>query len=856
METIINKEPLNLGNIEKLIPLVYSFSTARLPNQQNNEHKKTEPQDNILKSRAIKQGKLIEYENNNKIKKIKQSLAFPENVSKTTRIVKSKIFIVNKKKHFNAALKRNNSTRGTKTQLNIINIFEDNIPENKILKTENNIQRKNNSKEPRASINLKNNLDFFDISNPKPKNENIYKSYYTLIDSPIFDYSKNKKLAKIESDEKMPLDTIRRNRKIKKEIEDKKENINSNKNEEQISKKELFSKTFSKLQTNSIKFLDKKSINTFLKIKEEKQDNDTQKTKEEKYNNNYIYDMNSNIENDKNDSLTTNTKINEENNEESNPDNLKIENKKNSLIIGEDINKTDNLVKINENSEENLENNNEEKLKADNIMNQKTKENEIDEEIIDNKKDQDSEILSNKNECNEKLEKENNPITIKQQENEVKDKENKTAEEIPKIKEIPIIKEEHITKQQEIKKENEKTIENMSPIVNQDIKITKEENNRENKEIKEKTFDEYVISDKIPDSNIEDKENINDINNSDSLLKNDEINIKTQDKELDVNKMNNLNNNNNQEVTSPILKQNELNNILIKKSNVSNNSNNNKLIPKYNINKNKSINQKLKAKSNKNLIIQKVTNPITKINKENITSHKGNRTTRKIHFRKKNSSLKSGDRNTNKKSTSCNTENLKTKIYKDLKRCNDLEISNIGRIDKYNKESLKSHSDSEIDNDDDIEVKDEFDLSEKKTPSSNEIMNKLSSHILTASKKNENSMLKSPALIKENKLYCSSVINKNNKKENNEFRRTSGEAKIENSIFRDVPVPNYNMNLINQINRSEIEIQRINTKIKEIRNKMKTYDGDIRKYDVWIEKEESEGVVLRNLINFLTQKSK
>ena len=851
MASIINKESLTLGNVEKLIPLVYSFSTARLPNQQSNEHKKTEPQDNILKSRAIKQGKLIEYENNNKIRKIKQSFVIPETISKTTRIVKSKVFIVNKKKHFNSTLKRNNSTRGTKTQLNIINIFEDSTPENKILNTEINIQRKNNSKEPRVSTNLKNNLDFFDTSNPKSKKENIYKSYYTLIDSPIFDYSKNKKLAKIENDEKIPLDTIRRNRKIKKEIEDKKENINSNKNDEQISKKELFSKTFSKLQTNSIKFLDKITKNSFIKIKEEKQDNDNQKNKEEKYNNNYIYDMNSNIEN-KNDSQTTNTKINEENNEESNPDNIKIENKKNSLVIGEDINKNDNMAKINENNKENLENNNDEKLKAENNINQKTKGNEIDEEITDNKKEQVNESLSNKNECNEKLETENKSIIIKQQENELKDKENKTNEEIPKIKEITNKREEDITKRQEIKKENEKTIENMSPIFNQDIKITKEENISENKEIKEKTFDKYVISDKIPDSNIEDKENINDSNNSDSILKNDEINIKIQDKELDVNKMNNLNNN--QEIISPILKRSELNNILIKKSNVSNN--NNKLIPKYNINKNKSINQKLKAKSNKNLIIQKVANPTTKINKENINSHKGNRTTRKIHFRKKNSSLKSADRNSNKKSTSCNTENLKTKIYKDLKNCNDLEINNIGRIDKYNKESLKSHSDSEIDNDDDIEVKDEFDLSEKKTPSSNEIMNKLSSHILTASKKNENSMLKSSPLINQNKLFHSSVINKNNKKENIEFRRTSGEAKIENNIFKDVPVPNYNMNLINQINRSEIEIQRINTKIKEIRNKMKTYDGDIRKYDVWIEKEESEGVVLRNLINFLTQKSK
>ena len=61
MESIINNETIPLIKEEKLKPFVYSSSTTKLPDEQKNiEHKKTEPEDNIKKSRAIKQGKLKE----------------------------------------------------------------------------------------------------------------------------------------------------------------------------------------------------------------------------------------------------------------------------------------------------------------------------------------------------------------------------------------------------------------------------------------------------------------------------------------------------------------------------------------------------------------------------------------------------------------------------------------------------------------------------------------------------------------------------------------------------------------------------------------------------------------------------
>ena len=123
-------------------------------------------------------------------------------------------------------------------------------------------------------------------------------------------------------------------------------------------------------------------------------------------------------------------------------------------------------------------------------------------------------------------------------------------------------------------------------------------------------------------------------------------------------------------------------------------------------------------------------------------------------------------------------------------------------------------------------------------------------------------MLKSAAFLKkkygnkENKSYYFTLSNRENIREKRENRTTSGENKTGSNTLRELPVPEYNLNLVNQINRNEFEIQRINTKIKEMKNRMKIYDSDIRKYDNWIEKEESEGIFLRNLINFLTQKSK
>ena len=862
MESIINNETIPLIKEEKPKPFVYSSSTTKLPDEQKNiEHKKTEPEDNIKKSRAIKQGKLNEYKINKEINKIKQSFVIPETFNKTNRIVKNKIFIINKKKQYKTITKRNRSIHVSKNPLSMSNSFENNNPENKVVITEYNIHRKTNSKEPKTPNSEENKISFLDISIPKLKKEIKNNLNNKVTDSPTVedDYLTKKNFVEIKTEEKMPLDSIRHNKKIKKENDEKKENNNCGKIEDQNSKSELFSKTFSKLQTNSIKFLDKTSFNTMNKINKEKTDNDIKEIKEETYNNNYIYDIKSSINNDKNESQTTNTKLNEENNEQSNLEYIITENEESNLNIKEEEN--DNITKIDDNKEQNVENKEEEKSEVNNTVSTNTKENYISEEIIDNKNEQKNELLNNKNENNEKLEEDNKQTVIKSQENKLKNNENKIEEEISEIKETSNLKEKENPGQQEIIKENEKINENIP--INQDKKIIIEENVNESNEIKENSLDKYIVSNKITDSNVEDKENINDSNNSDSIIKNDEINVIIHDKELNVIKINNFTNNN-QETINPILKQNESNNILLKKNNVTknnNNNDNNKQIPKSDNNKSKVISRKVKIKSNKNLNVQKLNNSIKIIQKDSIISQKGNRTKRTIRYNKKNYSLKRNQKNTEKKSTSCNSFNLKNIIYKDIKS-SDMKISNMGRVDNYNKESLKSHSESEIDNDDDFEVKDEFDVSEKRNPSSNEIINKLSSHILTTSKKNENNMLKSAAFLKkkygnkENESYYFTLSNRENIREKRENRRTSGENKMGGNTLREIPVPEYNLNLVNQINRNEIEIQKINTKIKEIKNRMKIYDSDIREYDNWIEKEESEGILLRNLINFLTQKSK
>ena len=90
---------------------------------------------------------------------------------------------------------------------------------------------------------------------------------------------------------------------------------------------------------------------------------------------------------------------------------------------------------------------------------------------------------------------------------------------------------------------------------------------------------------------------------------------------------------------------------------------------KYDNNKNKFLNQKFKARSNKNFNAQKQKNSFKNTQKEN-TSLKQKTTKRIIHYRKKNPSKNIVEKNNEKKITSCNSLNLKNIVFKDLKSNN------------------------------------------------------------------------------------------------------------------------------------------------------------------------------------------
>ena len=267
--------------------LKYSISTNRIIN--NTEQKKTEPEDNIKKSKAIKQGKLNQYQTDQKIKKIKRSLMNDNTNGQIQRITKNKKFVMSKNliKQNDTAIKRNRSNKILSNPLNISN-YSSNEKKNKMIVKEDSGRKTINTNliEPKTpNIIKKTNSDGMDFNAKKLKSDRYIISmnlYQRVIGSPSDDKNAKDKLNNDNenkdkiNEEKIPMDTIRNKNKMNK-IGAVMEGKEDNQNNTVI------------LKTDSIKFLNKnmKNENDFI-------------MDDYSYNNNYLYDSNfSNLDNKK-----------------------------------------------------------------------------------------------------------------------------------------------------------------------------------------------------------------------------------------------------------------------------------------------------------------------------------------------------------------------------------------------------------------------------------------------------------------------------------------------------------------------------------------------------------------------------
>ena len=783
---------------------------------------KTEPQDNIKKSIALKQKKLKENEISNE------------------KIIKNKIFVSNKENQNQLKFKKNRSIHFERPALFNINIDNINVDiiSNNISHTEQNFYQQTNLSNP-TNINIPikiikrsnsdNQINFYisDDNNLKPY---INKSLMTEEDkkSLLNKINVSKNMVKNQSplkNEKLPLDTIRHKN-------DTKSNIRycSKKNEKN-------NKSLSPIQTNSIKFLSKKL---------DKYDDCI--IQENIYNNNYLYISNNNSINVKNNDkkelksscLSTNDNTNS----------MEYFQKLESLNSGKikDYNKsilTLSRKESNENENNNIFNkeiliNKEANYSNDENENKKKDEREKVKESRDNK----LKLENNKNDNQEELKQNNNAIELindsKNKNNYIHSSVNIELKDRPKIETYnEISKDKETTLSRKIVNVTKKKIIRRNGIKkpNENEKVPKEIHNqiKISKIIEKPNQVKKIRPDKKSDtSNIMEKNSF--INNGEKIIIVAKKNRKNNSTGKNISKIAKIENkifNNNKDkdvkrkkIFSPKLSPKKKPNVLMQRKNVKKI----KFLNEYNYNNSPIIkNDEMNIFTiNNNNNYQCILLPKRENFKEDLPYNK------KIIIKKNfDTSIINNDFKKTIKAKS-NHGSLKNIINNDtIKRKTHYKPKNknLSHDKNNNIDFKKSCSNIDINNEIFNEVRDEFSSTEQQDPSIN-LENKLSSHILTTSK-----------LKKTNDILLRSYIfkgNTNSKENTNDQKKTS--------------VQEYNEDLINKIQKSEFEIQRLQNLIEEMRNNMKNYDDDIRKTDQWIEKEEIEGDKLRNLINFLITK--
>ena len=789
--------------------------------------RKTEPEDNIKKSIALKRGKL---KDNNKI---------------IERIIKNKIFVLSKEKKSQTGFNKNRSIHFGKLALLNININNTNvnIDSNKILHTDMDFYHKKNlytSTNITIPINIIKKSNSDDQINFYISNENnnlktnlkskLNKSCVTEKDNNIFKKIINDNMIINQSplkNEKIPLDTVRHN--IRREIRTNIKNY-LNKNEE-------YNKTFSSIQTSSIRFLSK----NLEKL-------DTNIIQKSIYNNNYIHNsnnlynlINNNGYNDKKElkasCLSTNDNTNSKKYSKK-LERIKSENIKN-------VNKKKNILTLNnkEDHENEVDDNFNQETSVNKEINSNNNENKKNEKIKDPNNNIKSILENNQNNSEKEFKQNNNTIELipdstynnnfiyssvnaelKTRPKILTDNETIKEKEISKNKKAIDIANKKIIKKNLIKKPKGKE-EILEEVINlKGISKTKEipDQIKSIYPIKKlsniSTMDSnyFIINDKktIIITKENRKHNSTDKNNSKiTKIENKIFNINSTNKDVNFIQKLGLNIFPNNKSNEQPQKKNDKNTEYFNENNCNN------IITKND--------EENTLKINGNNSSQCIVPSLKELFKENIHYNKSIIIQKNFDTSKKKNKLKKAIemKNSNESQKNMLKNNaIKSKTHYKLK---DSIISN-----EHNNDIgfQKSYSNMDINNEINNEIRDEFSSIQHQNLIN--LKNKLSSYISTFTK-----------LKKRNNILINSHIspeNKNSKESINEQKKIS--------------VQEFNKNLINKIRKRQLEIQKINNLIKEMKKSLVNYDADISKYDQLIEKEEIEGDRLRYLINFLMAK--
>ena len=341
------------------------------------------------------------------------------------------------------------------------------------------------------------------------------------------------------------------------------------------------------------------------------------------------------------------------------------------------------------------------------------------------------------------------------------------------------------------------------------------------------------------------EENNNDNNNKD-LNNNKEINNNNNDINNDItDEINNEIDNNDIETKIPeenksvavLYRESNFENITNRMSNVSSPLKNHLL---GNLNSPVSLNKK----------IQKFIDG--KINKENVNENEENEKLTKLKY------------------INDNEENLKIdQLLIEQVKTEQTPNKNVSKIEKNENNNL----DDDID--EDLGIDDEHNEKDVNFPDTRSI---ISSYVLSMPKMINlinDSVSYAPSLISKSDAQSNLFRTNSNKKisiippniiddneveitnENGEGFKAFIETPRSSSIFnfkKDYSRENSQFKgIYEKIDKKEKEIKKLNEKINQLSSKIHSFQEENKKYEIWIEKEESEGELLRHMLNFLTK---
>ena len=215
-----------------------------------------------------------------------------------------------------------------------------------------------------------------------------------------------------------------------------------------------------------------------------------------------------------------------------------------------------------------------------------------------------------------------------------------------------------------------------------------------------------------------------------------------------------------------------------------------------------------------------------------------------------------------------NEEESNKNISSNLKENNKISILN---NKKENEENINEEDIFE-DIDDDLGIEDEHNEGDNKIDEKSSI---ISSYILSNLKMtfSNDSMSIAPSLIYKSEIQSNSNISTFNKKisiippgiDDNEVEITNENEEGFKAFIETPRSSNFNFKkdysrenslfkgIYDKIDKKEKEIKKLNDKINQLSLKINGCHEENKKYEKWIEKEESEGELLRHMLNFLTK---